>query len=71
MTEHKTKIRTLGSDSKIVEHILQYKHEFDLSKVETLTHESNWRRRVIKESLLTSKTHGNAINDTKHSLRVF
>ena len=71
ITEHQTKIRTLGSDSKIVEHILQCKHEFDLSKVETLTHENNWRRRVIKESLLTSKAHGNAINDTKHSLRVF
>lgn len=49
IAEHQTKIRTLGSDSKIVEHILQKGHQFDLTNVSTLTHESNWRRRVIKE----------------------
>ena len=72
MSEHQTKIRTLASaDSKMVEHIIQHKHKFDPSKVETLTHENNWRRRVIKESILTSKAQQNAINDTKHLLRVF
>lgn len=62
MTEHQT---------KIVEHILQHKHEFNLPKVNTLTHENNWTRRVIKESNLTNKAHENATNDTKYTLRIF
>jgi DNA-binding sugar fermentation-stimulating protein len=71
MNEHRAKIRSLASDSKLVEHIQQYKHKFDFSKVETLAVETGWRKRVIKESILTNKMFGNAINDTKHTLRVF
>ncbi|CAF2071453.1 unnamed protein product [Rotaria magnacalcarata] len=70
MAEHRSKIKTLASDSKLVEHIEQYKHKFDFSKVETLARETDWRKRTIKESILTNKACGNAINDTKHILRV-
>ncbi|CAF3042390.1 unnamed protein product [Rotaria socialis] len=70
MAEHRSKIKTLASDSKLVEHIEQHKHKFDFSKVETLARETDWRKRTIKESILTNKACGNAINDTKHILRV-
>ncbi len=49
--EHRVKIRALASDSKIVEHILNYKHNFDFDDVKTLAYESDWRRRIIKESI--------------------
>ncbi len=70
-SEHRAKIRSLASDSKLVEHVSQYKLKFDFSKVETLVWETDWRKRVIKENILTNRTFGNAINDTKHILRVF
>ncbi len=70
MNEHKAKIRLLSSDSKLVEHILEYKHSFDFSNTDTLAWESNWRRRIIKESILTNKTHGKSINETKHTLKI-
>ncbi len=71
MNEHKAKIRSLSSDSRLVEHIIKHKHKFDFSNVETLVHETSWRKRIIKESILTNRTQGNAINDIKHALRVF
>ena len=49
INEHKSKIRTLSSDSKIVEHILNFKHKFDFSNTKTLAFESDWRKRIIKE----------------------
>jgi hypothetical protein len=71
MKEHKAKIRTLASDSKIVEHILNHKHDFDFENVKTLAHESDWRRRVIKESILTNRTLGKSINEVKHTTQIF
>ena len=70
LKEHKANIRTLSSDSKLVEHILKHKHEFDFSNAETLACESNWRRRVIEESILTNRTQGRSINETKHIIQV-
>ena len=63
MKEHKDRIKTLSSDSKLVEHILEYKHNIDFSNTSTLAFESNWRKRVIKESILTNRTLGRAINE--------
>ena len=40
------------------------------SNTKTLARETDWRKRVIKESILTNRTLGNAINDTKHVIRV-
>lgn len=71
MKEHKAKIRTLASDSKIVEHILNHKHDFDFENVRTLAHESDWRRIIIKESILTNRTLGKFINEVKHTTQIF
>ena len=70
MNEHKAKVKSLSSDSKIVEHILEHKHNFDFSNASTIALETDWRKRVIKESIMTQKTLGRAINDTKHTIRI-
>ena len=58
MKEYEAKIGTLSSDSKLVEHILKYKHSFDFSNTATLAFENDWRKRIIKESILTNRTLG-------------
>jgi len=70
MKEHKAKIRTLASDSKLVEHILSHKHNFDFDNVKTLAFESEWRRRIIKESIITNRTLGRSINEIKHTTQI-
>ena len=70
MNEHKAKVKSLSSDSKIVEHILEHNHKFDFSNASTLALETDWRKRVIKESIITHKTLGKSINDTKHTIRI-
>jgi hypothetical protein len=70
MNEHQANIRNLSDNSKLVEHILKEKHTFDFSNVQTLALESDWRRRVIKESILTTRMLGNSINDIKHTIQV-
>ena len=70
ITEHRSKIRTLALDSKIVEHILKYKHNFDFSSTKTLALENDWRKRIIKESILTNRTLGKSINETKHAIQI-
>ena len=71
MAEHRAKIKTFGSDSRIVEHTEDQKHSSDFTRVTTLTFENNWQKKTIKENLLTNKTLGNAINDTKYKPRIF
>ena len=72
MNEHKAKARLLSADSKIVQHILEHNHSFDFSNASTLALalEKDWRKRVIKESIMTQKTLGRAIDDTKHTIRI-
>ena len=70
INEHKSKIRTLSSDSKIVEYILKFKHDFDFSSTKTLAFESDWRKRIVKESILTNRTLFRSINETKHTLQI-
>ena len=70
INEHKAKVKSLSTDSKIVEHILEHSHNFDFSNTATLALETDWRKRVIKESIMTHRTLGRAINDTKHTIRV-
>ena len=41
MTEHRAKIKTFASDSRMAEHIEDQKHSFDFTRVETLILESN------------------------------
>ena len=70
INEHTSKVKTLSSDSRIVEHILKYKHKFYFSNTKTLVLESDWRKRIIKESILTIRTLGKSINETKHTIQV-
>jgi hypothetical protein len=70
MKEHQANIRSLSLKSKLVEHILEHKHRFDFSNTKTLALESDWRRRIIKESILTNRTLGKSINETKHTIQV-
>jgi hypothetical protein len=71
MKEHQSKIKRMEGDSKLVEHILANNHKFDFSKVETLAWETEWKKRIIKESLLTQEKLGKAINDIDYNLNVF
>ena len=70
MKEHRANVRNLSDKSELVEHILTHKHQFDIMNTQTLALESDWRRRVIKESILSSKTLGKSINKTKHTIQV-
>ena len=69
--EHKTAIRKKDMNSDIVKHILNTQHTMDFTKTETLTKETVWKRRTIKESLLTHESNGKAMNEVKHMLQVF
>ena len=71
MKEHQKDIRNFSDKSHIAKHVIDHKHSFDFAAVETLTNESNWTRRVIKESLYTSETQGRALNDVKFKLNIF
>ena len=71
MKEHKKDIRNRSESSHVAKHANEEKHSFDFEKVQTLSLESNWRRRIIKESLFTHEMLGKSLNDTKFKLNVF
>ena len=71
LKEHQEDIRKQKETSKIVQHVYEKKHAMDFENYEILCHESDWRRRIIKESLYTHNNFGKALNDVKHNLNVF
>ena len=71
MSEHQAAIRKNLADSDLAKHVNNEKHEADFTNVETIGNDSVWRRRIIKESLLTQQHLGKTINQVKHNLRVF
>ena len=71
MKEHQTAIKKNLADSDLAKHVNNEKHDADFTNVETIGSESNWRRRIIKESLVTQQQLGKTINQVKHNLRVF
>ena len=71
MSEHQTAIRKNLADSDLAKHVNNEKHEADFTNVETIGSDSIWRRRIIKESLLTHQHLGKTDNQVKHTLRVF
>ncbi len=71
MSEHTAAIRKKDTNSEMVKHILNTQHTIDFTNIETLTKETDWKRRTIKESLLTHESNGKAINEVKHKLQVF
>jgi hypothetical protein len=71
MKEHQNNIKKMDHNSRIFQHVYHNSHTMNFNHVETLGYESDWRRRIIKESLFTQATLGKAINDTKHNIKVF
>jgi hypothetical protein len=69
--EHRSAIKRDDDNSELAQHANTLKHEIDLTKVETLCKESDWRRRIIKEGLHTQEHRGKTINQVKHQPRVF
>jgi hypothetical protein len=53
MSEHRSHIKKMDTNSKLVEHIGKHQNHFNFDKVGTLAWENDWRRRTIEESLLT------------------
>ena len=69
--EHKKCIKTMDANSKIFQHVYRNSHQMNFNDTETLGYETEWRRRIIKEAILTQETAGKTFNDTKHTLKVF
>ncbi|CAF2072369.1 unnamed protein product, partial [Rotaria magnacalcarata] len=71
LKEHKKDIKKCSETSNIAKHVHDKNHSFKFDESETLALETNWKRRIVKESLCTEETHGQAINDVKFKLKVF
>ena len=71
MKEHQADIRKHESSSVLTKHTKTKKHTFDFNSMRTLSGETNWSPRIIKESILTHETFGKALNDTKYVLKTF
>jgi hypothetical protein len=71
MREHQKNIKTNDPNSKVATHANINGHELDFGNVMIPGKESDWRRRVIKESLFTQGTFGKSYNDIKHTIRIF
>jgi hypothetical protein len=71
MNEHKSDIRKHTESSNVAKHANEQKHSFDFLHSETLTLETNWRRRIIKESLFTYQMLDKSLNDVKFKLNIF
>jgi len=61
----------MSEKSNITKHVYNHKHTFYFQHSETLLSESNWKRRIIKESLFINDTFGKGINYLKNKLKVF
>jgi hypothetical protein len=71
MKEHKADIRKQTKSSNVAQHANEQKHSFDFTHSETPALETNWQRRVIKESLVTHKMQDKSLNDVKFILNIF
>jgi hypothetical protein len=71
MNEHQADIRKYREISNVAKHANEEKHAFDFKRSETLALETNWRRRIIKESLFTHEMKERALNDVKFKLNIF
>ncbi|CAF1590746.1 unnamed protein product, partial [Didymodactylos carnosus] len=69
--EHRYDVRRHAPNSKIVQHVHEKKHVMDFNNAITVAHETNWKRRTIKESLLTHSAGGKNINDVKFKLNIY
>ena len=71
MKEHQKDINKKSDSSNIAKHVTEHKHSFNFNQAETLSYESNWEHRIIKESLYTQQSSGQAHSDVKFKLNVF
>jgi hypothetical protein len=71
MKVHQNDIRNCKENSHVAQHVLETRHSFDFDNVETLSFDTNWKWRTIKESLFTHYSYGKSLNDVKHKLRIF
>ncbi|CAF2131168.1 unnamed protein product, partial [Rotaria magnacalcarata] len=71
ITEHLKAIKKKDTNSEIVKHILNTNHTMNFNKTTALAKETNWKRRIIKESLLTFESKDKAVTEVKHKLQVF
>jgi hypothetical protein len=71
MKEHKADIRKHTESSNVAKHANEEKHSFNFTQSETIALETNWRRRIIKESLFTYQMKEKSLNDVKFKLNIF
>jgi hypothetical protein len=71
MNEHKSDIKKHKESSNIAKHANEEKHAFDFNQSETLTLETDWKRRTIKESLFKYQMQDKSLNDVKFKLNIF
>jgi len=71
MKEHQADIKKHTQSSNVAKHANDNKHSFNFIESETLALETNWRRRIIKESLFTHQMQDKALNDVKFKLNIF
>ncbi|CAF4873564.1 unnamed protein product [Rotaria magnacalcarata] len=71
ITEHLKAIKKKDTNSEIVKHILNTNHTMNFNKTTALAKETNWKRRIIKESLVTFESKDKAVTEVKHKLQVF
>ena len=71
MKEHQKDINKKSDSSNIAKHVTEHKNSFNFNQAETLSYENNWEHRIIKESLYTQQSSGQALNDVKFKLNVF
>ena len=48
----------MSNSSNIAKYVTKHKHSFSFNQAETLSHENNWKCRIIKESRHAQKTLG-------------
>jgi hypothetical protein len=64
-------MKSSSEDSHVTRHSNDSKHSFGFLNVGTLGNESNFSKRIIKESLFASKTNGSALSNVKFKLRIY
>ena len=69
--EHQNNLKKMDHNSKIFQHVYKNSHSMNFNDVKILSYESDWKRRIIKESIFTQELSDKAFNDTKHVIKVF
>ena len=71
MNEHEGDVKKVYEASNTANRTHVEKHNFDCDKSEKLLRETNWYRRIIKESLYTQETYERSLKEVKYNLKIF